>query len=77
MASLELRFMQERAEDGQLTYRLDPFVFFLLSCLPTYMYSRPIDVFVNYDGKRAVDIAVTRYAVRHLVAGEVSDIPQS
>ncbi|KAG5221162.1 P-loop containing nucleoside triphosphate hydrolase protein [Salix suchowensis] len=55
MASLELRFMQERAEDGQLTYRLDP----------------PIDVFVNYDGKRAVDIAVTRYAVRHLVAGEV------
>lgn len=26
MASLELRFMQERAEDGQLTYRLDPFV---------------------------------------------------
>ncbi|KAL4266142.1 AAA+ ATPase domain-containing protein [Pleurotus pulmonarius] len=55
MASLELRFMQERAEDGQLTYRLDP----------------PIDVFVNYDGKRAIDIAVTRYAVRHLVAGEV------
>ncbi|KAJ8700036.1 Chromosome transmission fidelity protein 18 [Pleurotus ostreatus] len=55
MASLELRFMQERAEDGQLTYRLDP----------------PIDVFVNYDGKRAVDITVTRYAVRHIVAGEV------
>ena len=26
MASLELRFVQERAEDGQLTYRLDPYV---------------------------------------------------
>ena len=28
MASLELRFLQERAEDGQLTYRLDPYVGF-------------------------------------------------
>ncbi|GLB34690.1 putative holliday junction DNA helicase ruvB N-terminus [Lyophyllum shimeji] len=55
MASLELRFLQERAEDGQLSYRLDP----------------PIDVFVTYDGKRAADIAVSRYAVRHLVAGEI------
>lgn len=26
MGSLELRFLQERAEDGQLTYRLDPCV---------------------------------------------------
>jgi hypothetical protein len=32
---------------------------------------RPIDVFVTYDGKRAADIAVSRYAVRHLVAAEV------
>ncbi|KAJ7583006.1 hypothetical protein C8J56DRAFT_1015638 [Mycena floridula] len=55
MASLELRFVQERGEDGQLAYRLDP----------------PVDVFVTYDGKRAADIAISRYAVRHLVAGEV------
>ncbi|KAF8643844.1 hypothetical protein AX16_008861 [Volvariella volvacea WC 439] len=55
MVALELRFVQERADDGQLVYRLDP----------------PIDVFVTYDGKRASDIAVSRYAVRHLVAGEV------
>lgn len=26
MAAMELRFVQERAEDGQLTYRLDPLV---------------------------------------------------
>lgn len=26
MASLELCFIQERAEDGQLSYRLDPYV---------------------------------------------------
>ncbi|KIK59483.1 hypothetical protein GYMLUDRAFT_227055 [Collybiopsis luxurians FD-317 M1] len=55
MSTLELRFVQERAEDGQLTYRLDP----------------PADVFVTYDGKRASDITVSRYAVRHLVAQEV------
>lgn len=33
----------------------------------------PIDVFVTYDGKRAEDIAVSRYAVRQLVATEVCD----
>ncbi|KAI0302221.1 P-loop containing nucleoside triphosphate hydrolase protein [Russula brevipes] len=55
MVSLELRFVQERAEDGQLVYRLDP----------------PIDSFVTYDGKRAADIAPPRYAVRHLVAAEI------
>ncbi|OJA12544.1 hypothetical protein AZE42_08143 [Rhizopogon vesiculosus] len=55
MVSFELRFVQEKAEDGQLVYRLDP----------------PIDVFITYDGKRAADIAVSRYAVRHLVATEI------
>ncbi len=33
--------------------------------------SSPIDVFVTYDGKRASDITVSRYAVRHLVSEEV------
>lgn len=55
MVALELRFVQEKMEDGQLTYRLDP----------------PIDVFVTYDGKRAADIAVSKYAVRQLVATEI------
>nr|GAT51056.1 predicted protein [Mycena chlorophos] len=55
MATLELQFFQDRAEDGTLTYRLDP----------------PIDVFVTYDGKRASDIPVSRYAVRHLVASAI------
>ena len=32
---------------------------------------RPVDVFVTYDGKRASDIALSKYAVRHLVATEV------
>ncbi|KIY73222.1 P-loop containing nucleoside triphosphate hydrolase protein [Cylindrobasidium torrendii FP15055 ss-10] len=55
MAALELRFVQERGEDGQLTYRLDP----------------PVDVFITYDNKRAADIGASRYAVRHIVAEEV------
>ncbi|CCM00527.1 uncharacterized protein FIBRA_02561 [Fibroporia radiculosa] len=55
MVSMELRFVQEKMEDGQLMFRLDP----------------PIDVFVTYDGKRAADIAVSKYAVRHLVATEI------
>ncbi|KAI6127764.1 P-loop containing nucleoside triphosphate hydrolase protein [Pisolithus croceorrhizus] len=55
MISSGLRFVQERADDGQLVYRLDP----------------PIDVFVTYDGKRAPDIATSRYAVRHLIATEI------
>ncbi|KAF8637392.1 hypothetical protein AX17_002887 [Amanita inopinata Kibby_2008] len=55
MIALDLRFLQERTEDGQLTYRLDP----------------PIDVFVTYDGKRAADIAPSRYAVRQLIVTEI------
>jgi hypothetical protein len=37
--------------------------------MPAY---RPVDTFVTYDGKRAADIPPPRYAVRHLVAAEVS-----
>jgi chromosome transmission fidelity protein 18 len=74
MVALELRFVQERAEDGQLVYRLDPYA---ANCSTsgldlTRSFHSPIDVFVTYDGKRASDIAISRYAVRHLVAAEVS-----
>lgn len=31
MVSLELRFVQERTEDGQLVYRLDPWVLIIYS----------------------------------------------
>ncbi|KIY50839.1 P-loop containing nucleoside triphosphate hydrolase protein [Fistulina hepatica ATCC 64428] len=58
MAAMELRFVQERSEDGQLSYRLDP----------------PIDVFVTYDGKRAADIPVSRYTIRHMVATEIDEL---
>lgn len=77
MVALELRFVQEKAEDGQLMYRLDPYVptspvARLATNIPCHhaIYS-PIDTFVTYDGKRAADIAVSRYAVRSLVAAEV------
>ncbi|KAI0072280.1 hypothetical protein K474DRAFT_1668042 [Panus rudis PR-1116 ss-1] len=55
MVALELRFVLEKNEDGQNMLRLDP----------------PIDVFVTYDGKRASDIALSRFATRQLVATEI------
>ncbi|KAE9397337.1 hypothetical protein BT96DRAFT_940952 [Gymnopus androsaceus JB14] len=59
LATLELRFVQERAEDGQLTYRIDP----------------PVDAFVTYDGKRASDITISRYAVdARLASRQIPDI---
>jgi chromosome transmission fidelity protein 18 len=72
MVALELRFVQDKAEDGSLIYRLDPYVPFFT--LRTYLNSRssPVDVFVTYDGKRSSDIAISRYAIRQLVANEVS-----
>jgi chromosome transmission fidelity protein 18 len=32
MVSLELRFVQEKADDGQLVYRLDPYVYAIPQC---------------------------------------------
>ncbi|WVR03696.1 hypothetical protein IAU60_000691 [Kwoniella sp. DSM 27419] len=49
---LGLKFWIEKGENGQPMMRLEP----------------PIDVFVHYDGKRAEDIAASRFAVRQLVA---------
>ena len=40
------------------------------------MELRPIDVFVHYDGKRADDIAASRFAVRQLIA-QAASIPRS
>lgn len=36
MVSMELRFVHERAEDGQMVYRLDPFVLFNFISLATH-----------------------------------------
>jgi chromosome transmission fidelity protein 18 len=71
MVALDLRFVQDKAEDGSLVYRLDPYVPFL--SLRKYLNSHhsPVDVFVTYDGKRSSDIAISRYATRQLVANEV------
>ncbi|KAJ9109280.1 hypothetical protein QFC21_000609 [Naganishia friedmannii] len=51
MLALSLSFYRDKTEDGQPMFRLDP----------------PIDVFIHYDGKRAADIAQSRFAVRQLV----------
>ncbi|QRV99755.1 AAA family ATPase [Ceratobasidium sp. AG-Ba] len=55
MSAMEVRYVQEKNEEGQLVYRLDP----------------AIDVFVTYDGKRASDMGISRFAVRQMVAEEL------
>ncbi|BGP13306.1 Chromosome transmission fidelity protein 18 [Rhodosporidiobolus nylandii] len=55
MITTKLAFVLDKAEDGQLSYKLDP----------------PIDVFVHFDGKRASDIAPGRYAVRQMINREI------
>ena len=40
--------------------------------MPPFGFCRPIDVFVHFEGKRATDMALSRYAARHLIANEVS-----
>lgn len=74
MLGMKLSYVQDKNEDGQLIYKLDPSVFWHFSptsvadLLPAHS---PIDVFVHFDGKRAADIAPSRYAVRHLITREV------
>lgn len=74
MVSLDLHFVQERAEDGSIVFRLDPYVVFTglettLSFLG-YLLS-PIDAFVTYEGKRASDIPMSKFSVRQMVATAV------
>ncbi|WVO14672.1 hypothetical protein L204_102309 [Cryptococcus depauperatus] len=52
MIPLGLNFYKEKAENGQPMMRLEP----------------PIDVFVHYEGKRAEDILISRFAARQLVS---------
>lgn len=71
MVALDLRFVQDKAEDGSLVYRLDPYVPFVDPRKYLNPRCSPVDVFVTYDGKRSSDIAISRYAIRQLVANEV------
>lgn len=55
MLSLSISFVQERLEDGALTYRIDP----------------PLEVFTAFDGKRSSSVQAGRFAVRSLVMKEL------
>ncbi|KZT55103.1 P-loop containing nucleoside triphosphate hydrolase protein [Calocera cornea HHB12733] len=55
MADMNMRFVQEKTEEGQLVYRLDP----------------PIDVFITYDGKRSADVGTSRFGLRQVISREV------
>ncbi|PWN50508.1 P-loop containing nucleoside triphosphate hydrolase protein [Violaceomyces palustris] len=55
MLSLNLSFVQDRNEDGQLVYKLEP----------------PLDLFVQYDGKRSKEVGPGRFSVRQTIAKEL------
>ncbi|GAA5930725.1 hypothetical protein JCM1841_004748 [Sporobolomyces salmonicolor] len=55
MITTKLSFVLDKNEEGQLSYKLDP----------------PIDVFVHFGGKRASDMAPSRYAVRQMINREI------
>jgi chromosome transmission fidelity protein 18 len=73
MVALDLRFVQEKTEDGQPWIRR---FFVQTDGQSADAGQSPVDVFVTYDGKRSADIPAPRYAVRHLVATEVSRRPR-
>jgi chromosome transmission fidelity protein 18 len=70
MIPLGLKFWVEKSESGQPMMRLEPQVPLTVVLIPKLTHS-PIDVFITYDGKRADDIAASRFAVRQLVAQAV------
>jgi chromosome transmission fidelity protein 18 len=55
MLGLNLNFVQDRAEEGQLIYRLEP----------------ALDAFVQYEGKRSTTVGPARFAVRQMIAREM------
>lgn len=72
MIPLGLRFWVEKTEGGQPMMRLEPCVHHAIHSYRSCSSIRPIDVFIHYEGKRADDIAASRFAVRQLVAQAVS-----
>jgi len=71
VSTLGLRFVHDKAEDGSLAYRLDPYAPSM--SLREYLNSRcdPVDVSVTCDGRPPSDITISRNAIRQLVANEV------
>lgn len=74
MKTFGLSFVEDKNEDGQWSYKLEPFVVLqqkLAARQLTLEFCRAIDVFVHYDGKRASDIPPSKYSLRQLVASTV------
>lgn len=55
MLDLGFSYVQDRNEDGQLVYKLDP----------------PLEVFTSFEGKRGVDLPAARFNLRQLIAKEL------
>ncbi|PLW13954.1 hypothetical protein PCANC_13984 [Puccinia coronata f. sp. avenae] len=61
MQQLGLKFVQDKGEDGQLTYTLEP----------------PVDFPAYYEGKRPLDIPPPRYSVRQMIVNEMTALSRA
>lgn len=75
MIATNMSFALDKSEDGQMSYKLDPYVLLQGNDLASTDGHRPryspIDVFVHFEGKRATDITPGRFAVRQMILREV------
>lgn len=55
MLDLGISYVQDRNEDGQVIYKLDP----------------PLDVFSSFEGKRGADLPAARFNLRQLISKEL------
>lgn len=55
MLDLGISYVQDRNEEGQVIYKLDP----------------PLDVFTSYEGKRGADLPAARFNLRQLISKEL------
>lgn len=55
MLDLGISYVQDRNEEGQVVYKLEP----------------PLDVFASFEGKRAADLPAARFNLRQLISKEL------
>ena len=55
MLDLGISYVQDRNEEGQIIYKLDP----------------PLDVFSSFEGKRGADLPAARFNLRQLISKEL------
>lgn len=76
MIDFGLTFIQDKNEDGQFVYKLEPWVVLFMDRITRVWCSywfRPIEQIMNFERFGIKGVLNNKYAVRQLVAQEVRD----